>query len=43
MIKASSVVAKSRNNLGKEFHNLGLSTENARMLHQFRWNHDTTS
>jgi len=26
----------SRNNLGKEFHNLGPSTENARRPHEFR-------
>jgi len=40
MSKASSVVTRlwlvSRNNLGKEFHSLGPSTENARRPHEFR-------
>jgi len=36
MTKASSVVAMSHSSLGKEFHSLGPSTENARRPHEFR-------
>jgi len=46
MAKASSVVLLwlvSCNNLGKEFHSLGPSTENARRPHEFRRYDGTTS
>jgi len=45
MTKASSVVASvtQNNNLGKEFHSLGPSTENALMPHEFRRYDGTTS
>jgi len=45
MSKASSVVASvtQQNNLGKEFHSLGPSTENARRPHELRRYDGTTS